>query len=161
MSDRRPSCLARALGAIAPPVLALALASCVSTSEPPRTLAGLTRTRVAAGDSALAEVRMLHGGALALEWAAVAEYGGGRATLWVAGVPDADAALADMTARIARGRSPFRPSGERALHGRRVWLLEGLGQRHAYFGAGDRVVWVALDRSRADRVLEAALRAYR
>lgn len=142
-------------------LLALLLAACSAPADPPRELSGLARTRVASGDSALAEVRMLHGRSLTLAWASVAEYGDGRVTLWVAGVSDADAALRDMTARIARGRSPFTPTGERVRHGRRVWLLEGMGQRHAYFGAGRRVVWVALAHDLPDATLDEVVRAYR
>jgi len=82
----------------------------------------------------------------------------------VASVQDtaaAEALLHDITARIARGDTPFAPDSSRAAVPPNVRVATGLGQRHFYFRSGRRVVWLAANRRQADTALEEALAFYR
>lgn len=131
----------------------------------PSQVAGLPLVEQRHGSEAIVEINRLHGLDFPLDGGAVGVYGeGGGAVLWVS--ETADQALAsqlveDMRAKIAEGRSPFRPLGERFAGERRVYELVGLGQRHFYFQAGELVVWLAAEESLAEAALGEALAFYR
>lgn len=130
----------------------------------PRAVAGLPPTFTAHDDLGLAEVRRLHGRKFEIQTGAFAIYGGGAVSIWMAGARDtaiAQRMLRDMAARIGVGDTPFRPESTRTVEGREVRELSGVGQRHFYFRAGRRVVWVAANRRQADEALDEALRFYR
>lgn len=119
-------------------------------SEPRYLLGGLERGEVVRGERAIAQVAHLHGKAIGLADAFVARYGseGSGATLWVgraSRVDDAEAMIAKMTAGIQDGGSPFVDLKKIMASNREIYTLSGMGQRHAYFAAGRRTVWVAAD----------------
>ena len=68
--------------------------------------------------------------------------------------------FAAMRERIALGRSPFTPIGERSIAGRTVYELTGMGQQHFYFQSGRLVIWLAVDPPAAEPVLQAVLDFY-
>ena len=112
----------------------------------------------------LAEVRRLHGGKFEIQSGSFAIYGGGAASIWVAGARDTAVALRllrDVAARIGVGDTPFKSDSARTVDGREVRELRGLGQRHFYFRSGSRVVWLAANAGEADAALDEALRFYR
>ena len=134
-------------------------------SEPtPNTLAGLSLSQLSTGQAAVKEVASLHGQGFPLVSGAIAVYGGGAATVWVTGTlldPLAAQMVTAMETRIAQGNSPFTPAGRRtALDGRAVHELTGMGQRHFYFQAGRRVVWLAADAALAEPALTELLAFY-
>lgn len=130
----------------------------------PAELAGLALKRQTGGPEAVRALNQMHGKEFRLVSGAIGEYGSaGQATLWVSGAGSQAAAgemLAAMAAKIALGRSPFTPLGERQVKGRMIYELDGLGQRHFYFQSGDRLVWLAVDFRLAEAALEEMLTTY-
>jgi hypothetical protein len=130
----------------------------------PARLAGMPLTLSHRDGPGLEEIRRLHGANVDVRSGAFAAYGGGAASVWVASARDtavAEKLIRDMTARIARGDTPFRPDSVRGMEQRSVYELTGLGQRHFYFRSGRCVVWVAANRRQAAAGLDDALRFYR
>lgn len=122
----------------------------------PARLAGLSLTRHAFGTQAASEIAHLHGRGFPLTGAAMAEYGDGASTLWVArtwGKWGAERLVRSMTAAIEDGTSPFTPTGWRMVGGRTVYTLDGMGMTHVYFQAGDWVIWLAASPEQADQAL--------
>ena len=134
-------------------------------AEPvPDALAGRALTRSSLGREAVAEIASLHNEGFPLVSGAVAVYGGGAATVWVAGAfldPLASQMIGAMEVRIAQGHSPFTPTGVRTMpDGRSVHELTGMDQHHFYFQSGRRMVWLAADSALAETALSAVLKHY-
>jgi len=127
-------------------------------------LAGLSLVQQTQGSQAVGEINRLHGKEFPLTSAAVGLYGTqGSATLWVSGVPAgfmAERILSAMRERIAENRSPFTPTGERQDGKRILYELDGMGQKHFYFQSENLVIWLAVEPSLAEPVLEQALEFY-
>lgn len=125
--------------------VALALAAC---GQPllPRRLAGLARGKVITGRPAVQLLQDMHGGRVKPPHAAVAEYGGGRLTLYVAifrSPAEAIGSLEDMT-RAMEGSDEFsspRPLREEPQR----FLTVGPGGHHLFWRSGARVFWLAGD----------------
>lgn len=129
----------------------------------PEQLAGLRMARRASGSSAIDEINQLHGKDFALTSGAVGVYGDNQATLWVSGSPSRQAAsqlVNEMAERIAAGNSPFTALGTRTVGKRLIYALDGLGQRHFYFQARERAVWLAADPALAEQALQETLKFY-
>lgn len=127
----------------------------------PSTLVGLPTTTHLTGREAVEAVTGLHLGDVPVDAAEVADYGGGRALVWVSWSVDerADALVQRMRARIAAGGTPFRPP--RVLAGMPgVWATVGNGQTHFYFARDGAVWWLAaepdLARAAVTELLEVA-----
>lgn len=116
------------------------------------------------GRQAASEIAALHRKDFPLSSAAVGIYGQEhQVTLWISGSPVglmAERMVAAMQDRIARGNSPFTPLGERAQGSRRIYELEGIGQRHFYFQSGKNVVWLAARTEVAEPALDQLLKFY-
>jgi hypothetical protein len=130
----------------------------------PDQLAGLPLASTSTGQQAVAEINRMHGLNFPLLSGAVGRYGGdGQATLWVSEAQSASLAsqmLEDMAAKIAQGSSPFKPADVRLDGGRKVYELEGLGQRHFYFQSRAFLVWLAVDSDLVERALGEVLRFF-
>jgi hypothetical protein len=130
----------------------------------PETLASLSLGRSTSGQTAVEELTRMHGVEFRFTSGAVGEYGdGGQAILWVSGLssaPAADQMAIDMHARIAEGRSPFTPVGQRQIGPRTIYELDGMGQKHFYFRSGELVVWMAVDTRLAETALAQILDFY-
>lgn len=136
----------------------------VTAASLPEEVAGLTLGRKVVGQQALNELYWLHGQEFQLNQGAVGTYGSGeKVTLYVAGTPFGfmtGGMIKAMREKIARGQSPFTPLGEKIYGSRTVYELEGMGQQHYYFRSGDMVIWVAVEESKAEVVLDEALKFY-
>lgn len=130
----------------------------------PPDLSGLARTRTSAGKGAADEINRLHQNEFRLTSAAVGVYGPAQATLWVAGAPlslFAERMLVEMEERIAEGKSPFTPTGERKEGKRTIYELDGFGQKHFYFRSNNLLIWLAADAELAEQALIQTLEYYR
>lgn len=134
--------------------------------EVPTTLGGLERREVIRGAKALAEVAQLHGKMLTeLTDATVVQYGAGeeQAVVWVGLAPSTEAAqrlIQGMSEAIGRGESPFSGITLSTEKGIPVYHLFGMGQRHIYFAAGKKVIWVAADSERIERISKDVVTEY-
>lgn len=129
----------------------------------PDQLAGLSMTASKSGDEAIAEFTDLHGKEFPITSGSVGIYGNREITVWVAGAPSASIALEmtdAMQAKIAKGNSPFSPLNEINNGSRKIYALEGMGQRHFYFQSGNFVIWLAADPALADQALQQILEVY-
>ena len=130
----------------------------------PRDVAGLAIDRTISGSDALAELAWMHGQDFQLEDAFVGIYGDeGKITIYVAGVDSnsiAEGLVHDMRDKIAAVDSPFEPFAERVVEQRTLFELDGLGQKHFYFGSGKLIIWLAVDAEMAEDALEQVLRFY-
>ncbi|GAB4262672.1 MAG: hypothetical protein Kow0080_00230 [Candidatus Promineifilaceae bacterium] len=136
-----------------------------SAAALPETLAGLPQVEARFGPDAVAVVADLHGKQFPLSSGAYGMYGehGRMAMLWVAGTPAKAMAarmVAEMEEAIAKGESPFTPTGTREVNGRTLYELTGMGQRHFYFQSGSLVVWLAADEPITTVALEEAMQFY-
>lgn len=117
------------------------------------------------GAEAIAEFADLHQKQFLLISGAVGHYGReGEATLRVAGAPFAWMArqmVSSMRNKIAEGTSPFRALGEQTHKFHEIHELEGLGQKHFYFQAGNLIVWLAVEPDLAEEALAQTLEVYR
>ncbi len=142
-----------------------ALAACGRMPcELPNRLAGLPQTLAYRDGAGLAAIERHHGLHLNVRSVAFAAYGGGAASLWVASARDTAAAqllLGDITSRVGRGDTPFRPESLTIVGRHAVRELTGLGQCDFYFRSGRCVVWLAANRRFAATALEEVLRFYR
>jgi hypothetical protein len=132
--------------------------------ELPGDLAGYPLRAALYGEQAIEDVSRLHGKRFPLSSGAVGMYGEfGEINLWATGSIIeyfASRMLDDMEQTIAQGDSPFLPIGEFNQAGRRIYELDGMGQKHFYFQAGNLVVWLAADPALADDVLQETLEFY-
>ena len=129
----------------------------------PNQLAELRMTDSKSGDQAISEFTDLHGKSFPVIYGAVSIYGNREITLWVAGTTSDSIAkeLTDaMQKRIAEGNSPFTPINEIKQRNRKVYALEGMGQRHYYFQSQNLVIWLAADPALADEALQQILEVY-
>ena len=130
----------------------------------PPSLAGLALHSADFGAEAVAEVDRLHRKQFPLTAGAVGNYGlQAEVTVWAAGTLSnflARAMLNQMEESLAQGNSPFTPVGMKALDGRPVFELTGMGQTHYYFQSGARVVWIAAAPTLASAALREALAFY-
>ena len=130
----------------------------------PDNLAGYPRRAALYGEQAISDVSRLHGKEFPLSSGGVGMYGDqGEVTLWATGtLADflASRMLEDMVEAIAQGDSRFVPRAELERGGRRVFELDGMGQRHFYFQAGRLVIWLAADPALAEDALRGALAFY-
>jgi len=129
----------------------------------PNQLAELRMTDSKSGDQAISEFTDLHGKSFPVISGAVGIYGNREITLWVAGTTSDSIAkeLTDaMQKRIAEGNSPFTPINEINQRNRKVYVLEGMGQRHYYFQSQNLVIWLAADPALADEALQQILEVY-
>jgi hypothetical protein len=131
----------------------------------PETLAGLEQVEASFGPKAVDVVTQLHGKAFPLSSGAYGMYGdhNGMAMLWVAGSPAkamASKMVGEMEQAIAKGDSPFTPTGTRRVGDRTLYELIGMGQRHYYFQSASLVVWLAADDSIAESALAESLEFY-
>ncbi|SRR6266498_1518108 len=133
------------------------------TIDLPGQLAGLRITDSKFGADAIAEFTNLHGKEFPVNSGAIGIYGNREITLWVAGAPSESIALEmtnAMQAKIAEGNSPFKVLGEINNHNRKVYILEGMGQKHYYFQSRKLVIWLAGDPAFADEALQQILEVY-
>jgi hypothetical protein len=130
----------------------------------PPALGGMPLKQAVFGPEAIAGVIELHGVDFPLEDAAIGQYGNqGEITLWVSVESDETTAaeLNDlMTEKINEGRSPFTLPVIRQIQGTPVYVLEGLGQIHYYWQAGDLILWLAADYDIANQILGECLGFY-
>ncbi len=116
------------------------------------------------GEEAIADVTRLHGQQFSLTSGGVGSYGErGEIALWVTGSITnffAKKLINDMEESITQSDSPFVPIGKSELDGRTIYQLEGMGQKHFYFQAGNLVVWLAADPDQAGCALASVLDFY-
>jgi hypothetical protein len=65
-----------------------------------------------------------------------------------------------MQKRIAEGKSPFTPINEINQRNSKVYVLEGMGQKHYYFQSKNLVIWLAANPALADEALQQILEVY-
>jgi hypothetical protein len=129
----------------------------------PQTLADLPLNTATYGPEAVTAINRLHGKEFPLAAGATGTYGNAGATLWVSQFASravAEQIVDAMRDKIAEGRSPFEPIGARQVEARSVYELAGLGQKHFYFQAQDRVIWLAVEPAKADQALAQLLEVY-
>jgi hypothetical protein len=134
-----------------------------ATIDLPKEVAGLRMTESTSGDRAISEFTSLHGKEFPINSGAVGIYGNREITLWVAGAPS-ESIASEMTnamqERIAEGNSPFTPVSEIRDHNRKVYALEGMGQKHYYFQSKNLVIWLAVDPALSEEALQQTLEVY-
>ncbi len=129
----------------------------------PTQIAGLDLTSSVSGESAIVEFTSMHGKEFPVTSGSIGYYGDGRITLWLAGTDNKSIAIdmvSDMQARIAEGNSPFTPVKQIQDNNRKVYVLEGMGQKHYYFQSKNLVIWLAVDPAFADKALQQVLEVY-
>ncbi len=130
----------------------------------PDKVAQLERTRYVTEREAAAEFRNLHGEQFPVTSGAVGVYGtNNEITVWVAGTPLSVLAtqlVEAMHRKIAGGRSPFREVETFQDHGRTVYLLSGMGQKHYYFRSKNLVIWLASEPAIANEAIGEILEEY-
>ena len=130
----------------------------------PGEIAGLPLRGRVFGVPALDDLSWMHGQDFQLNQAAVGNYGpGNEITIYVAGTPlgfMAGRLIIDMRDKIASSDTPFTPLAEREYGSRRVFELEGVGQKQFYFRSGNLVIWLAGNEQEAELALQHALDFY-
>ena len=129
----------------------------------PSQLAGLSLTESKTGNQAIAEFMELHGKSFPITLGAVGIYGNRDITLWVASTASDSVALEltnTMQERIGEGRSPFTPVDEINDRNRKVYALEGMGQKYYYFQSQNLVIWLAAEPALAGEALQQILEVY-
>lgn len=129
----------------------------------PARIAGLALDSSESGEAAISEFTTMHGKEFPVISGEIGHYGDGRLTLWVAGT-STDAVASEMVDsmrdRIAEGTSPFTPLQEIQSGNRKVYVLDGMGQKHFYFQSENLVIWLASDVSVADSAIQQILEVY-
>lgn len=129
----------------------------------PDSIAGLQITDYTTGAQAAAVFENLHGKQFPITSGAIGIYGNREITLWAAGAPS-EAIASEMTnamrEKIAEGNSPFTPLTELNDNNRKVYVLEGMGQKHYYFQSKNLVIWLAVSPALADQALQQILEVY-
>ena len=135
-----------------------------SAAPLPEQVTNLPLANKSTGQQAVWELTRMHQKGFPLASAAVGMYGNDhQVMLWVSGAPIAPLAgrmLVSMREKIAEGRSPFTPSGERVDGDRLIYELEGTGQVHFYFQSGKLLVWMAANPDLAEEALDEVLTFY-
>ena len=129
----------------------------------PKEVAGLSLTQTQTGSAAIAEFADLHGKEFPVVSGAIGIYGNSQITLWVAGAQSEATAIemtSAMQSKIAQGNSPFTPVNEINDRNRKIYALEGMGQKHYYFQSDNLVIWLAVDPNLADEALKQILEVY-
>ena len=129
----------------------------------PESIAGLRLTSSTTGAQAIEDVSSMHGKEFPIEFGEIGVYGNREITLWVAGAASSEVATqmtAAMQAKIAQGNSPFTPIDEIQNRDRKVFVLDGMGQRHYYFQSKNLVIWLAANPSVADAAIQQILEVY-
>lgn len=137
--------------------------SSTDTINLPRELADLSLTQTRTGSEAIAEFADLHGKEFPVVSGAIGIYGNSQITLWVAGAESKSTAIEmtdAMQSKIAQGNSPFTPVNEIKDGNRKIYALEGMGQKHYYFQSNNLVIWLAVDPNLADEALQQILEVY-
>jgi hypothetical protein len=129
----------------------------------PKELTGLSLTQTRTGSEAIAEFADLHGKEFPVVSGSIGIYGNSQITLWVA-VAQSESSAIEMTtamqSKIAQGNSPFTPVNEINDRNRKIYALEGMGQKHYYFQSKNLVIWLAGDPNLADDALQQILEVY-
>ncbi len=117
------------------------------------------------GRQAAFEISRLHQQSFPLISAAVGIYQGKHnAQIWASGFSFGWLAgrmeQAMRKSILSDPNLPFRLLEEREVDGRRVAVLEGLGQRHFFFTSGRLVIWLAADPEIAEPALRDTLAFY-
>jgi hypothetical protein len=135
-----------------------------SAARLPEQITNLPLAGKTTGQQAVWELTRLHQKGFPLASAAVGTYGGEhQVMLWVSGAPITPLAgrmLVSMRDKLAEGRSPFTPTGERVDGNRLIYELEGMGQLHFYFQSGKLLVWMAANPELAEQALAEILKFY-
>jgi hypothetical protein len=143
--------------------IALQLMQPEAASLPPE-LGGMPIQEAMYAAEAVEMIDRMHSKSFPLSSGAVGAYGPfGEAILYISGAPTKGMAarmLVDMTDRIAENETPFTPLGEEVIDGIRVYILEGQGQQHFYYQAGELLVWLAADAWLAEQALEDCMQFY-
>lgn len=111
------------------------------------------------GEQAKQAVISLHKGAdIALKDAAIGDYfsGNSQAKLWVGQTESSTQAMilfGRMTKKISNGKSPFGEVSQKTLKNIKVMEMEAMGQKHYYYIAKDKVVWLSADSSLANEAI--------
>lgn len=128
-----------------------------SAAPLPDQITNLPLTDKSTGQQAIWELTRMHQKEFPLASAAVGMYGTDhQVMLWVSGAPITPLAgriLVSMRDKIAEGRSPFKPTGERLDGDRLIYELKGTGQVHFYFQSGKLLVWMAANPELAEQAL--------
>ena len=136
----------------------------ISVGSVPEMLADLRLVQIITGREAIDSIHQLHGNEFPLDSGAVAVYGNQNVTLWVSdagSVSSAMSLIGLMNDRIAEGNSPFIVLGDLDLGGYTVYALEGMGQAHYYWQAGQLVLWLVADISVAQQAILEGVEFYR
>ena len=129
----------------------------------PDSIAGLRLTNSTTGPQAIEELSSMHGKEFHIEFGEIGVYGNREITLWVAGAASDEVAAQMTTAmqeKIAKANSPFTPTNEIQNNDRKVYVLDGMGQRHYYFQSKNFVIWLAANPSVADTAIKQILEVY-
>ena len=136
-----------------------------SSAPLPPQIAGQTLWVADYGERAAFEISQLHASRFPMTSAAVGIYQGEQnAQLWVSGffIPwmARQMEVAMQNSILENPDLPFRLLEERTVGGRDVVVLEGMGQQHFFFTAGNLVIWLAADPPIAEQALEETLQFY-
>jgi hypothetical protein len=130
----------------------------------PQSIDGFPLSLALHGSEAVHEIYRLHGKDFLLTSGSVGVYGNmGQITLWITGTPlnvFATRLINSMETKIDEGDSPFTPVAERYINNRKVYELDGIGQKHFYFQSGRYVIWLAADEEFSEGVLISSLEFY-
>ena len=133
------------IAAMAAPV-ALRLMNPGAAALPPM-LGGMPIQGAIYAAQAVDTIDQMHSKSFPLSSGAVGVYGPfNEAVLYISGAPTEGLAkrmTVEMTERISESETPYTPTGEELIGPTRVYVLEGHGQQHFYFQAGDLLVWLA------------------
>ena len=134
-----------------------------ATGPLPESIAGLQLVKSTSGAEAIAEFTDLHGKEFPVNTGAIGVYGNNQITLWVAGAPS-EAIAVEMTnamdAKIAEGNSPFTLLNKIRDRNRKIYALDGMGQKHYYFQSQNMVIWLAADPAISNEALQQILEVY-
>lgn len=122
----------------------------------PQEITGLAMTQFISGPEAVGNIQQLHGVEIPLAGGVVAANGNQNIILWVSDAGDVTTAMELtelMRDRIAEGGSPFVELGDFELEGKTIFALDGLGQVHYYWQAGNLVIWLAVDVDLAEHAM--------
>ena len=136
-----------------------------SAAPLPPQVAGQALWTADTGRQAAFEISRLHQQSFPLVSAAVGIYQGDHnAQIWASGF-----SFGWMAGRMEQAMRqsilsdpnlPFRLLDEREVDGRRVAVLEGMGQQHFFFTSGRLVIWLAADPEIAEQALRDTLAFY-
>ena len=138
-------------------------ASTSATVDLPDQLAGFRLTDSQQGTDAIAVITDLHGQEFPVDFGAVGIYGNRDVIVWIARATSESIAVEmtnAMQQKIAEGNSPFTPIDEIDSRNRKIYALEGMGQRHYYFQSQNLVIWLAANPAFADKALQQILEVY-